>query len=181
MCKIWTANAHYKSLAECPLEDLYSRGYRLALLDIDNTLAVHGSKESQDYARAQLERFKKIGFSTYILSNAKRERAEQFGHSLDPEIHVIGDARKPGIKGIKEAMQLSGISEEKCILFGDQLFTDVWSGTRAGVQVVLVDRISSKEPWYIHLKRGLEWIVHKLANTRKYYDKIPFVQNKTDA
>lgn len=172
MLKNFIPDAYYKSLAEVPLDELYKKGYRLALLDIDNTLAIHGSRDSKGYAIEQVERFKAAGFRPYILSNALQKRAESFGNTLSDDVVTIGAAGKPGTKGIEEALSHSGCKKEETLLFGDQLFTDIWAGRRAGVKSVLLDRLGPKEPWYIWLKRRLETLVKALTGVRGYYDHL---------
>lgn len=168
----WIPDAYYKNLEAVPLEELYKKGYRLALLDIDNTLAVHGSRESKTYADRQVERFREAGIVPYVLSNALQERAESFGNSLRGHVVTIGAAGKPGTKGIEEAIRRAGVKREETLLFGDQLFTDIWAGKRAGIKTVLLDRLGPKEPWYIWLKRRGESIVKALCRIREYYDHL---------
>lgn len=173
MFENWIPDAYYKSLEEVPLDKFTRQGFRLALLDIDNTLAIHGSHESKAYASAQIERFREAGMIPYILSNALRERAASFGDSLKAsDVITIGEANKPGTKGIYEAIERAGVSKEETLLFGDQLFTDIWAGKRAGVKTVLLDRLSPKEPWYIWLKRRGESIVKKVKGINSYFDNI---------
>ncbi|NCC83244.1 MAG: HAD family hydrolase [Clostridia bacterium] len=178
MFRQWIPDAYYQSLAQVPIQDLFRRGYRVALLDIDNTLAAHGSSFGQDYAHAQVDRFQAAGFQVYILSNAFQHRAESFGQDFG--VTIIGDAGKPGTKGVERALQESGARREELLLFGDQLFTDVWSGTRAGIMTVLLDRLSTHEPWYIHLKRIGERFVKYATKTRAHFDRIPEVSSEID-
>lgn len=172
MWKNWQADAYYHSIEKVPLENYYKQGYRLLLLDIDNTLAIHGSQVSQAYAQDQLRRVREIGYDVYVLSNALRDRAQSFGKSLDPKLKVIGDARKPGTRGIEEALAKANIPREQALLVGDQIFTDVWAGKRANIRVVQVDPLSLNEPWYIRLKRMGERLVRFISGNSAYYDRI---------
>ncbi len=173
MLQRWIPDAYYKNLAAVPAGALYEKGYRLALLDIDNTLALHGSRESKTYAEEQIRRFEAAGFKVYILSNAKQERAESFGKSLQTKnVVTIGGAGKPGTKGIEEALRQSGCTKDETLLFGDQLFTDIWAGRKAGVKTVLLDRLGPREPWYIWLKRRGETLAKKMAGIKGYFDRI---------
>ena len=52
-----------------------------------------------------------------------------------------------------------GIAPKQALFIGDQLFTDVWGASKAGIYSILVDRIGPKEEIQIHLKRILEKIV----------------------
>lgn len=170
--KNWRADAYYKSVREVPLEAYFDKGFKLLLVDIDNTLAVHGLSESQDFAKEQLARFRQIGFKVIVLSNARLPRAKSFASSLDPLLEVFGDARKPSTKGIDEAILSTSFSRDETLFLGDQVFTDVWAGKRAKIKMVLVDPISYDEPWYIKLKRIGERIIKKWHQTEEYYDTI---------
>ncbi len=166
----WLPDAYYPDVKAIPLDLYYKLGFRLILLDIDNTLAIHGSHESQAYAKENLDYMRSLGYRVIVLSNALEERAKNFGHSLDPDLEVLGDAGKPSPKGVYRALERTGFHKEQTLLIGDQLFTDVWCATRAGVGGVLVDRLTSKEPWYIYLKRLGERIVKRLSGMREHYD-----------
>lgn len=170
MFEQWNPDAYYPNLAAVPARDLYAKGFRLVLLDIDNTLQKHGKHEPEPEAREQIDRFREAGFTVYILSNALPERAQNFGRTLP--VPVIGKAGKPGTKGVLQALTDASASPEETLLIGDQLFTDIWSGTRAGVKTILVDPISRKEPWYIKLKRLGERFVKKKLGIKGYYDKL---------
>ena len=52
-----------KSTYEIPFEQLYERGYRGILFDIDNTLVPHGAP-ADDRAIALFQRLRAIGFKT---------------------------------------------------------------------------------------------------------------------
>ena len=52
-----------------------------------------------------------------------------------------------------------GLTKERVLFVGDQLFTDVWGARRAGIRSILVKPIHPKEEIQIVLKRQLERIV----------------------
>jgi hypothetical protein len=50
-------------------------------------------------------------------------------------------------------------------LIGDQIFTDIYCGNRSGTYTILVKPVTSKDPFFIKLKRIPErWLI-------KYYNK----------
>ena len=51
-------------------EELYKKGYRGLIFDIDNTLVPHGAP-ADDRAIRLFERLKKIGFQCCLISNKK--------------------------------------------------------------------------------------------------------------
>lgn len=148
-------DAHYGSVLEVPLDNYYKNGYRLILLDIDNTLMPHGRHDASEMARDILAEVRRSGLTPVILSNAKKERAAAVAKDLG--CPVIGMAMKPSPKGVERALRQTGYVKEQTLLVGDQIFTDIWAGRRAGVHSILVDPVDpSREPIQIALKRRLE-------------------------
>lgn len=137
-------------------EELYKKGYRGIIYDIDNTLVRHGYP-ADDRSIALFKRLHSIGFKTITLSNNKEPRVKMFCDAVDtPYIYKAG---KPGIKGYKDSMQLMGTDSSNTLFIGDQIFTDVWGANRAGIHTILVKPIHPKEEIQIVLKRVLERLV----------------------
>ena len=59
-------------------------------------------------------------------------------------------------ENIFKAIENMGVDKDKVIIIGDQLFTDIWAGSRAGIRSVFVDRLSSAESTFIKIKRCIE-------------------------
>lgn len=167
----WRPHAYYHDLSEVPFSDYFAQGYRLVLLDIDNTLTIHGQREKSAFAAAQLERIREAGIQPALLSNAKRERAAAMGCSLG--IPAVGMAMKPGTRGIVEAASRFDVSPEQILLCGDQIFTDVWAGRRAGIATILVvPHAREGEPVQIRLKRIFEDWLFRRYRCRPVYDEL---------
>jgi HAD superfamily phosphatase (TIGR01668 family) len=166
----WRPTAYYEGVEHVPLLEYYNNGIRLALLDIDNTLMPHGHSSGQYTARTALARVRATGLEPVILSNAKRERARSVAEDLGAP--VIGMAMKPSPRGIEEAMKLTGYTPEQTILIGDQIFTDIWAGRRAGIPSILVRPMQLEgEPIQIIIKRKLErWLFRRFKCKPTYDD-----------
>lgn len=137
-------------------EELYQKGYRGLIFDIDNTLVPHGFPA--DKRAIQLfERLRRIGFDTCLISNNQEPRVKPFAEQVNSK--YVFDAHKPSTKNYKKAMELMKTEEETTIFVGDQLFTDVWGAKRTGIKSILVKPIHPKEEIQIVLKRYLERIV----------------------
>lgn len=139
-----------------PFEELYEKGYRGVIFDIDNTLVPHGAP-ANDRAKKLFQRLKEIGFESCLLSNNQKARVEMFNKEI--HTHYIYNAFKPGTKNYLRAMEIMGTEKENTLFVGDQLFTDVWGAKRAGIHNILVRPIDPKEEIQIVLKRYLEKIV----------------------
>ncbi len=145
-------------------EDLYQKGYRGIIFDIDNTLVPHGAP-ADDRARALFARLKKIGFACCLISNNQRPRVEMFNRDI--QVHFIENAHKPSRKSYIRAMEQMGTDVSNTLFVGDQLFTDVYGANRAGIYSILVKPIHPKEEIQIVLKRYLERIVLYFYKKRK--------------
>jgi len=152
---------YVKSLEQVDFGELYRRGIRLVLLDIDNTLAKHGSLVGGEYAKEQIDRIQKIGIECMIISNAMHARAETFAESL--HIAFIPRARKPSRKGIFLALkQHPALDKTGIAIIGDQILTDILAGNRAGIFTILLDPISNEEALQVRMKRPFERHLKKL-------------------
>ena len=137
-------------------EDLYQKGYRGVIFDIDNTLVPHGAP-ADERAKALFARLKSTGFQCCLLSNNQLPRVEMFNEEI--RVNFIENAHKPSVKSYRKAMELMGTDLSNTLFVGDQLFTDVYGARRTGIHSILVKPIHPKEEIQIVLKRYLEKIV----------------------
>lgn len=139
-----------------PFEELYKKGYRGIIFDVDNTLVPHGAPADKRSIEL-FEQLRKIGFSTCILSNNKEPRVAPFAKNVNSPYIFKGG--KPSVKGYKKAMKVMNTERGTTLFIGDQLFTDVWGARRTGLYSILVKPINPKEEIQIVLKRYLEAVV----------------------
>ncbi len=137
-------------------EDLYAKGVRGLIFDIDNTLVPHGAP-ADARAIALFGRLKDIGFTCCLISNNQADRVDMF--NKDVQVHTICNAHKPSPKNYIRAMEIMGTDRKSTVFIGDQLFTDVWGAKRAGIYNILTTPIDPREEIQIVLKRRLERIV----------------------
>jgi len=155
-----------KSAYVIDYEELYGKGYRGIIFDIDNTLVPHG-EPADERAIQLITRLKQTGFGVMLLSNNKELRVKQFNDKVS--VRYIFKAGKPGRRGYERAMSELGTTAENTLFIGDQLFTDVWGAKRAGIVSYLVEPIHPKEEIQIVLKRYLERIVLYFYRRNKKY------------
>ena len=160
------------STYQIDFDELYKKGYRGLIFDIDNTLVPHG-EPANERAKALFAHLKELGFSCCLLSNNQLERVQMFNR--DVQVHYIEDAHKPSRKNYLKAMELMHTDLSNTMFIGDQLFTDVYGANRTGIYSYLVKPIHPKEEiqivikrWFEVLKRYLEKIVlHFYQKNRK--------------
>jgi hypothetical protein len=151
----------YPKMSDVPFRELREKGFSVALLDLDNTLAEDHVHEPTEYTRRIIRDLEEAGFACCIVSNAKSTRSSDFAAMIPVE--CISYANKPSPSGIFRALERMCAKKEDAILFGDQVFTDIAAARRAGVYSVLVEPLVKKEVFYVRLKRPLEKIVRRLA------------------
>ena len=156
MFKCFYPDQYLDSTYQIDFEQLYAKGFRGILFDIDNTLVPHGAP-ADERAKALFVRLKELGFGYCFVSNNKKERVDPFCKAVGG--CCVYKAGKPSPKGYQEAMKLLGTDRENTLFIGDQLFTDIYGAKKAGLFCILVKPIHPKEEIQIVLKRYLEKIV----------------------
>ena len=143
-----------QSLAEIDWQQVPSYGVDLLILDIDNTLAPDGSSQADPATVALLGEMKQAGLSLCVLSNAKAKRGAEFTQNLG--IPYLGLAMKPLAFKIKKFQRCHQLKPERCLMVGDQLFTDVMAGRRSGCKTLLVPPLAEDLSSFVRWKRKLE-------------------------
>lgn len=133
---------------------LYEKGYRALFFDIDNTLVYHDELALFETVKL-FALLRAIGFQTAILSNNGESRVRKFAEAVRAD-YYIAKAGKPGPGAYLRAVQHFSLKKEECLFFGDQIFTDIVGGNRAGVPTVLVRPMGKEKYFHIVLKRILE-------------------------
>ncbi len=148
---------HEPDIFAVDFENLYAKGYKALLLDIDNTLVTYDEDLPGEKTRALLDELERIGFEVVLLSNNNRSRIEPFALSLG--FPAIFRAKKPFRPGFKRSLDTLERPREKheVLVVGDQLMTDVYGAKRFGLSVLLVGPLSLEtERWYTRFNRFVE-------------------------
>ncbi len=143
-------DARFHSAYELPYEEMYRRGYRGLIYDIDNTLVDHGAPANEG-AIALFERLHRIGFVTMLISNNNEERVAPFAGLCHTD--YLHKAHKPMPGGYASCLERMGTTRENTLFIGDQIFTDVLGGKLAGIRTILTSPLNPKEEFQIVLKR----------------------------
>ncbi len=118
---------------------LQALGITALLLDFDNTIVPYSSSEPTAELLAWFEAMRRAGVQICVVSNSHKDRVQRFcGQQGLPCIRA---ARKPSTQGLRKALVLLDAAPEQTAMVGDQVFTDVLAGNRAGVLSVLVEPI----------------------------------------
>lgn len=145
------------------------RGIKLIAVDLDNTLAVHGSDRPDTYAKEAVEKMKQAGLSVMLYSNAAYDRDKRFASGLG--IDAVEGVSKPNADALATLLEKKTLSPAEVLVVGDQLITDVWSANRLGAPSLWVTRRDPKELFTIRLKRIAEKVMGALW--KKTYRAVP--------
>jgi HAD superfamily phosphatase (TIGR01668 family) len=106
---------------------------------------------------------KKAGIEPFILSNNHGARPKLFAAELS--VGFMGRANKPSTKKLFAALAEKGVSEKEAAIIGDQVYTDVLCGKRAGILTIAVRPLDMKNP-LLFLRYGLEFPFRAAAKRR---------------
>lgn len=116
---------------------LQKAGVKLVLADLDNTLTPYEQALPSPQLTAWKEALAAGGVSLFVVSNSRKSRrCPDFCEALG--VPYVRHAGKPGTKGFREALSQTGIRKEEALVVGDQIFTDILGGNRAGITTVLI-------------------------------------------
>lgn len=152
-------NQYIKSIKELPVAELQKRKIKALVFDIDNTIAPYDVAEADEEMLAILENLKKAGFQICLLSNNNQRRVEIFNRKISAlAVHKAG---KPGVKKLREAMKKMGTDQHTTAFIGDQVFTDIYCGNRAGLFTILTMPVCNRDQLVTKVKRGAERLIIK--------------------
>lgn len=157
MFKFLYPKEYLSSVFEINADKLKNLGIDTVIFDIDNTLVPYWIKVPDKKLIKYFNDLKNGGIKVGILSNSKEIRSKTFCKPVD--IPYVFKAKKPGTKGFFQIMDKVGSVPEKSMIVGDQIFTDVWCGNKAGAYSVLVKHVSPKDELITAPKRPFEKII----------------------
>ncbi len=141
---------------------LKKEGIRGLIFDIDNTLIPYEESIPRETMINLFDDLREMGFAISLASNGPKKRVEQFNIKL--ELFALHRSWKPLVINIKKAMKDMKLSKEEVAIVGDQIFTDVLAGNRAGIKTILVKPICPKKNIVEKTKRNIENILLQKFN-----------------
>lgn len=159
MFKLFYPYEYIDNVFSIDYNELYNKGYRGIIFDIDNTLVHHGDDSTKEIDELFMI-IQDIGFKTLLLSNNNEERVKRFLKNIDSL--YICDAEKPKIDNYLKAVEMMNITKKEAIFIGDQIFTDILGANKSGIANILVKFIRAQGETKIGKRRQLENIVLKM-------------------
>lgn len=138
---------------------LYKMQVKGLILDLDNTLSMHGSPAAEMGVTEWLDEMRQLGVKMMIVSNNTRERVTPLANELG--LDFISFGCKPLHLGIRKGVKRLGLPKSQVAIVGDQIFTDVMGGNVYGIKSILVEPFYLEEHPGFKFKRKIESIVFK--------------------
>ncbi len=159
MLKRFYPDIYVKNIYEINYYILKNEGINTLVFDLDNTLVPFDIEHPTKEIETLFEKLKNEGFTVLIVSNNGLARVTKFAEKLN--VNYIHKAGKPKITRIKNFILENNGTLSKSAIIGDQLFTDMWVGTRLNLRKILVAPIANRDEFTVKLKRGAEKLVFK--------------------
>ncbi len=138
---------------------LKDNGITTLLLDVDNTLTVHGSQHLPPKIDEWLKTMHDNNIKMIIVSNNIEKRVEPFAKTIN--LPYLAFCCKPSVHGFARACKKLGVSKNEVALVGDQIFTDILGANFYSIKSILVIPMKGDHKLTIKFKRYLEKFVLK--------------------
>lgn len=129
------------------------------ILDLDNTLSMHGNPAAEQGIPEWLEKMKSLGVKMMVVSNNTEKRVAPLAAKLG--LDFISWGGKPLTHGINRALKKLGTERSRTAVVGDQIFTDVMGGNFAKMKTILVEPFHLEKNILFRIKRVAEGVVFK--------------------
>jgi len=152
--KIWI-----NSVLDIDKEFLDKYNIKALVLDLDNTLSMHGNPAAEEGIPEWLDSMRELGVKMRIVSNNTNKRVKPLADKLG--LPYCANGCKPLTFGISKAVRLMGEDKKNTAVVGDQIFTDIIGGNLKGAISVLVEPFHLEDAWTFKLKRKAESLFFK--------------------
>lgn len=134
----------WPSLADIPIEKFADKGFKGALLDIDNTFCPYDQYDEIPPENAEwVKRAEAVGVKCVLYSNATQWKIEKIGKISG--LAGVPKAYKPSHHRLPEALELLGCTKDEALAIGDQAVTDILGGNLGGCTTILVEPYTEKD------------------------------------
>jgi len=156
---MFTPTFWLKSVLSINAEFLRQNGIYGLILDLDNTLSMHGSPAAELGVTEWLAEMRESGVKMAVVSNNTRTRVKPLADDLGLDFIPFGC--KPLPFGINKGVKLLGLPKSRVAAVGDQIFTDIIGGSLSGVRTILVEPFHLEDKLSFKLKRKIESVFFK--------------------
>ena len=133
---------------------LKKHGLKGLILDLDNTLSMHGSPAAEAGVEQWLEEMRRLKIRMIVVSNNTSKRVTPLAREL--KLRFIAFGCKPLPFGINKAARKLMLPKKQIAVVGDQIFTDVMGGNLNGITTILVEPFHMENNVLFKFKRKVE-------------------------
>ncbi len=134
--------------------DLLNRGYRVVLLDVDNTIRSRATHDVPRDVGVWLANARDAGVEFCLVSNNWHADVHELARRLS--LPIVAKSCKPIPVGFLVALRQLGASRSEAVVVGDQLSTDVLGAHNAGLPAYLVAPLVEQDLKHTLYVRKLE-------------------------
>lgn len=145
---------YQKSIYHIDYDKLKEDGIKCLLFDLDNTCIPFKDTEPNKKLIDLFEMLKDMDFKVIIFSNASKKRILPFKNGLN--VDCSAKSRKPNTSKLLKVLKMFNYGLSDVVLIGDQLYTDILCGNRAGIKTILVNPMSKDDMLFTKLFRFME-------------------------
>lgn len=154
MRKIRIPTYHIPTIFDLKAESIKSKGYKVILTDLDNTLDCYQTAAPSARVIDKIKEFKDAGLEMIIISNNWKGRVSIYAEQAGLEARYL--MLKPFAFKLKKLLKEKNLRPEQVLMVGDQIFTDIGAGNRAKVHTVFVDPLTPLDQPFTRIKRHFE-------------------------
>ena len=151
---LFIPNVYVNGVIDINIDLLRNMNVKGVILDVDDTIAEHGSQTPFKGVTDWILKLKSYGIKIIILSNNLKKRVKPFAEKL--EIPFISMGLKPTPIGIIKALKNISLSRKETAMVGDQIFTDVLGANICGLKSILIEPIGEPKSINLKIKRKFE-------------------------
>ena len=156
--------AYAQSIYEIKIDFYKRNGVKVLLIDLDNTLDSYRLYVPSERAVGYIKYLQDNGITPVIISNNRGKRVSTYANHL--KIDYVSMAGKPFAGRILKEISKRNLSKDEVMLVGDQLITDVTAGRRAGIRVVLTEKLVKEDQITTRINRLFDRPIRKYLKNR---------------
>ena len=170
----YVPDIYQKSIYTINYDQLFSRGIRCLLFDLDNTLVPIDVKTPSEDIKKLFDKLKKMGFKIIIFTNSRSKRVKPFKNIL--EVDCCPFACKPFSKKFLSIIKVYDLKFSEVAIIGDSMMDDIYGGNKVGITTILIDQLAPKEFIIASLKRKRERKIIKKLRDNNLFSKESYYE-----
>ena len=170
----YVPDIYQKSIYTINYDQLFSRGIRCLLFDLDNTLVPIDVKTPSEDIKNLFDKLKKMGFKIIIFTNSRSKRVKPFKNILG--VDCCPFACKPFSKKFLSIIKVYDLKFSEVAIIGDSMMDDIYGGNKVGITTILIDQLAPKEFIIASLKRKRERKIIKKLRDNNLFSKESYYE-----